>query len=286
MTEESTTNIDLDTVKGFGEEWSHFDQSSLSPQEHQEQFERYFKVFPWQDLPAKAVGFDMGCGSGRWAQKVAQRVGTLHCVDASESALKVAKRALKDFPQTHFHCVSVDNLPFEDHSQDFGYSLGVLHHIPDTQEALKACVKKLKEGAPFLLYIYYAFDSKPWWFKGIWRLSDLMRRGIYRLPFTLRRSVTNAIAAFVYWPLARLSAIMEKLGAAVDNIPLSQYRHHSFYTMRTDALDRFGTKLEQRFTLLEIKSMMKASGLRDIIHSAEAPFWCVCGIKKETNTSP
>lgn len=280
MVDKMTNNIDLETVKGFGEEWSHFDQSVLSPQEHQEQFERYFKVFPWQDLPANATGFDMGCGSGRWAQKVAQRVGILHCIDASAPALEVTKRALKGFPQTLFHCVSVEALPFADNSQDFGYSLGVLHHIPDTQEALKACVQKLKQGAPFLLYLYYAFESKPWWFKSIWRLSDLLRRGIYRLPFGTRRQVTNLIATLVYWPLARLSGIADKLGIKVNNIPLSQYRHHSFYTMRTDALDRFGTKLEQRFTLTEIKNMMKLAGLRDLVHSPEAPFWCVCGVKK------
>ncbi|NCP62616.1 MAG: class I SAM-dependent methyltransferase [Alphaproteobacteria bacterium] len=280
MADKVTDNIDRETVRGFGEEWSHFDQSSLPPQEHQEQFDRYFKVFPWEKLPATSTGFDMGCGSGRWARKVAEHVGILHCVDASAPALEVTKRALKAFPQTQFHCASADHLPFEDNSQDFGYSLGVLHHIPDTQNALNSCVKKLKKGAPFLVYIYYAFDSKPWWFKAVWRLSDILRRGIYRLPFFLRRQVTNIIAALIYWPLARLSGIMAKLGLTVDNLPLSQYRHHSFYTMRTDALDRFGTKLEQRFTLAQIKSMMTAAGLKDLVHSPEAPFWCVCGIKE------
>ncbi len=280
MADKITENIDLETVKGFGEEWSHFDQSDLSPQEHQEQFDRYFKVFPWDKLPKESTGFDMGCGSGRWAQKAAERFGTLHCVDASAPALEVTKRALKAFSKTQFHCASVDHLPFEDDSQDFGYSLGVLHHIPDTQNALNACVKKIKKDAPFLLYIYYAFDSKPWWFKAIWRLSDILRRGIYRLPFVLRRQVTNIIAGVVYWPLARLSGMMAKLGLKVENIPLSQYRHHSFYTMRTDALDRFGTKLEQRFTLAQIKNMMTEAGLKDLVHSPEAPFWCVCGIKK------
>jgi 2-polyprenyl-3-methyl-5-hydroxy-6-metoxy-1,4-benzoquinol methylase len=43
---------------------------------------------------------------------------------------------------------------------DFGYSLGVLHHIPDAQKALSDCVKKLKLGAPFLVYLYYSFDNR------------------------------------------------------------------------------------------------------------------------------
>ena len=48
-------------------------------------------------------------------------------------------------------------MPLPDGALDFGYSLGVLHHIPDTQSALRACVRKLKAGAPFLLYLpHYA----------------------------------------------------------------------------------------------------------------------------------
>ena len=50
--------------------------------------------------------------------------------------------------------------------------------------------------------------------------------------------------------------------------------------MRTDALDRFGTRLEQRFTKKEIHLMMTESGLRDIKFSNEVPFWTAVGFKK------
>ena len=65
----------------------------------------------------------------------------------------------------------------------------------------------------------------------------------------------------------------------ISNIPLSYYRNHTFYTMRTDSRDRFGTPLEKRFTKLQIKEMMKRSGLKDIHFSNNAPFWCVVGTK-------
>lgn len=42
-----------------------------------------------------SVGFDMSCGSGRWAIKVAPRVGLLNCVDARQEALDVAKHNLR-----------------------------------------------------------------------------------------------------------------------------------------------------------------------------------------------
>jgi len=76
-------NLDVKTVSGFGDEWTRFDQTGLSEREREELFDRYFHIFPWQLLPADPVGFDLGCGSGRWASLVAPRVRRLHCIDAS-----------------------------------------------------------------------------------------------------------------------------------------------------------------------------------------------------------
>jgi SAM-dependent methyltransferase len=275
------SNIDLKTVQGFGEEWDAYDQSALSGDELATLFDWYFRIFPWDALPAQAEGFDLGCGSGRWAAVVAPRVGTLHCIDPAEQALAVARRRLAERANVRFHEAGVDDIPLADASQDFGYSLGVLHHIPDTLAALKACTAKLKPGAPFLLYLYYRFDNQPAWFRALWQASDVARRGIARLPFPARKAVTSGIAAGVYLPLARGAKLAEKAGVPVGAWPLSGYRDTSFYTMRTDALDRFGTRLEQRFTRAEIAAMMQAAGLRDVVFSDTIPFWVACGRKAE-----
>jgi SAM-dependent methyltransferase len=164
-------------------------------------------------------------------------------------------------------------------SQDFGYSLGVLHHVPDTAAAIRSCVELLKPGAPLLLYLYYAFDNRPAWFRALWRLSDLGRQLIYRLPPKLKHLVTDLIAGVVYWTLARISGLLERLQISVHSIPLSYYRKHTFYTMRTDARDRFGTPLEKRFTRLQIAKMMAVAGLINVQFSQGAPYWCSVGLK-------
>ena len=140
----------------------------------------------------------------------------------------------------------------------------------------------LKPGAPFLVYLYYAFDNRPAWFRALWRVSDGFRRIVYRLPAGLKHLVTDLIAGVVYWPLARLSGALEKLGVGVRGIPLSYYRNHTFYTMRTDARDRFGTPLEQRFTRVEIGKMMTDAGLEDVRFSDATPYWCAVGVKALT----
>ena len=272
-------NLDIATVESFGDEWARFDQSNLSDAEAGRIFDDYFSIFPWADLSANASGFDMGCGTGRWARLAAPRVGHLHCIDPS-SALNVARAALAGESNVSFHAASVDDQPLPLNSQDFGYSLGVLHHVPDTFGAIRSCVAMLKPGSPLLIYLYYAFDNRSPLFRLIWRCSDMLRRGICRLPAKPKHLITDLLATILYWPFARLAWLIEHLGFRVDSLPLAYYRNHSFYTMRTDSRDRFGTPLEQRFTKAQITEMMEQAGLVDVIFSMRAPFWCAVGRKR------
>lgn len=274
-----TENIDKKVVDGFGDEWARFDQTELSPDEFQRMFDNYFNIFPWEKLPENAEGFDLGCGSGRWAKFVYGRVGKLHLIDPSIEALDVARRNLADAGNAVFHHAGVDAIPLADESCDFGYSLGVLHHIPDTEAGLRSCVSKIKKGAPFLVYLYYRFDNRPLWFRLIWKASDVVRRFVSSLPHFLRFGISQIIAAVVYFPLARTAALFENFGFNVETLPLSQYRHNSFYVMRNDALDRFGTSLERRFTKQEIRTMMENCGLENIKFS-KTSFWAAVGFKK------
>ena len=271
-------NIDKATVDSFGDEWGRFNQADLSSKEAQEIFDQYFSIFPWQSLPQNAQGFDLGCGSGRWAKIMVKKVGHLHCIDPS-NAIEVAKELLSDVSNASFYKKSVDEFSLPINSQDFGYSLGVLHHVPDTAGAVKECASLLKPGAPFLMYLYYALENKSFFYKFLWRCSDFLRKIICRLPSGPKHLITDFIAVIIYFPLAKGSLILEKLGLSISSIPLSFYRNCSFYTMRTDSRDRFGTPLEQRFTKEEIYELMEGAGFKNIIFNSSEPRWCVLGIK-------
>ena len=271
-------NQDKNTVEGFGDEWSRFDQSDLPEDEQKLLLDEYFSVFPWENISKESVGFDLGCGSGRWAKSVAPKVKKLICIDPS-SALDIAKKNLSNFDNCEFQSTTVDDISIDNNSMDFGYSLGVLHHVPNTEMGIKQCVEKLKKGAPLLLYLYYRFDNRPFWFRFIWSISDLLRKIISKMPYGLRYIFSQIIAVAIYFPLARTSFYMEKLNLNVSNFPLSSYKNLSFYTMRTDALDRFGTRLEQRFTRDEIKIMMENAGLENIKFSNSKPYWVAVGYK-------
>ncbi len=274
-------NIDARTVSGFGDEWTRFTQAELDQSQKQQIFDDYFRIFPWHLLlPNGGTGADIGCGSGRWAMVVAPRVAMLHLLDASREALEVAKNNLKGIGNVQFHHASVGDIPLADESLDFAYSLGVLHHVPDTQRAVEAIARKLRSGAPFLLYLYYAFDNRPIWYRLLWKMTNRVRLLVSKLPYLLKYFVTQLIAVGVYWPLARMAKLLDLIGCLPNSWPLSYYRDKSFYTIRTDAFDRFGTSLEKRFSRNEILEMMGKAGFEKIRFSDSAPYWCAVGIKK------
>lgn len=271
---EQADNVDPETVEGFGAEWARFAHEDDTP-EMEELFGKYFSEFPWHELEPHAVGVDVGCGSGRWARRVAPRVGELHCVDASGAALEVCRRNLQGRANVRFHQASVGELPFEDASLDFAYSLGVLHHVPDTEAGLREIARVLKPGAPLLVYLYYSLDNRAWWYQQVWRASDVARQRIARMPTRARFVIADILAATIYWPLSRAARVVEKVSPSVaEQIPLSAYRDRSYYVLRTDALDRFGTQLEQRFSRAEIEAMLVRSGFEDVTFREGVPYWC------------
>ena len=273
------SNIEQQITKDFGNEWKSYNQSILPTKELDELFNKYFSIFPFDLINKESEGFDMGCGSGRWARFIAPKVKKLNCIDPSYEALAVAKKNLKEHTNCHFEQNNVLDSSIKISSQDFGYCLGVLHHIPNTYLGLENCVQKLKKGAPFLLYLYYRFDNKPFWFFAIWKFSNFFRALISLLPFRIKLRLTQIIAIFIYFPLAKLSLCLDKIGLDTSNIPISSYKNNSLYTMKTDALDRFGTKLEHRYTKEEILKMMENSGLTNIRFSNNTPFWVAVGTK-------
>ena len=275
------TNQDDVTVASFGDEWSRLNQSHLSEDEKQRIFEDYFYLFPFDHIGSGAIGFDMGCGSGRWATLVAPRVAELYCIDASPEAINVAKTNLQEFSNVSFKVASVNETGIPNGFFDFGYSLGVLHHLPDTAAAIKSCADMLKPGAPFLLYLYFAFDNKPVWYKTLWRISELFRNVINRMSPSMKAISSNIFATFVYWPLARMAKCLELLNLNIDSFPLAYYRDKSFYTMRTDARDRLGTPLEKRFTRDEISTMLMNAGFKNIVFSERRPYWVALAYKSE-----
>ena len=273
-------NIDHKTVESFGEEWTKFD--SFSAEEIKNAGDQYFDIVSDKVLNKNTVVLDLGCGTGRWSKYIGDKAGFIEAIDPS-AAVFAAQHLTSDMTNIRVTQASSDNLPFADESFDMMMSLGVLHHIPDTELALKSGVKKVKKGGFVLLYLYYALDNRSLIFRSIFYASALLRYLVSSLPASLKKVVCDIIAVFIYMPFILLSKLVKAVAPGnkiYNKIPLSYYIDKSFNIIRNDALDRFGTPLEQRFTRQQIEQMMKNSGLTDILFSENMPYWHVIGRKQ------
>lgn len=266
-------NIDLQTVESFGDEWKKF--NAFSEEEIKNAGDQYFDIVDFEELPEDAQVLDLGCGSGRWTKYMYKKVDFVDAVDPSKAIYHAAHK-YHDLENIRFTRAGVNDLPFDDESYDFIISLGVLHHIPDTQRALDSLLKKLKPGGQALIYLYYALDNRGAAYRFIFFLSTLLRRVVSILPQTLKFFFSDLIAIIVYWPLITFSRIIKALFPNkkwYSAIPLSYYIEKSWNIVRNDALDRFGTPLEHRFSKKEIKAMLENCGNFEVVFSEGEPYW-------------
>jgi ubiquinone/menaquinone biosynthesis C-methylase UbiE len=273
------TNLDKKTVESFGEEWTSF--HDFSEADIKISGDKYFDIVSDEMLNKNSGVIDIGCGSGRFIKYLKGRYHKITGIDPS-SAIFAADKLLGNDPDIQLIQTSTDNIPFPDGHFDFGYSLGVLHHIPDTQKALTDSVKKIKSGGYFLLYLYYSLDNRSVFFKLLFYISNALRWCISKLSPGQKKFVCDILAVILYMPFVffcRFLKLMQVPEKYRRLIPLQAYEQQSFYIIRNDSLDRFGTPLEQRFSQQQIKEMMESAGLKDIIFSTQIPYWHAVGKK-------
>lgn len=273
----SENNIDHSTITSFGEEWGKF--SDFTKKEIAKIGDEYFDIVDERILNNNTTVLDMGCGSGRWSKYLAPKVKFIEAIDPSD-AIITATHLLKENTNIRTSQASSDNIPFNNESFDFVFSLGVLHHIPDTKKALFDLTKKVKIGGHVLIYLYYNLDNRGIFYKVIFNLSSIIRFFISKLPKSVKHFICDIIAFTIYVPFIQLSVLLKSIfpkSKMYQKIPLSYYLGKSINVIRNDALDRFGTPLEQRFSKKEINKMMQEANLSEIKFSPNTPYWHAIG---------
>jgi len=249
----------------FGEEWRSY--GTILP-EHEEEFERYFDLVDLDALKGSRV-CDLGCGMGRWSHFLKDRVRELVLVDFSE-AVFVARRNLAGARNALFFKGDLTRLPFREDFADFLFCLGVLHHLPTP------CldeVRKLRRGAPeVLVFLYYALDNRPAYFRWLLAAVTVLRRVLCRVkdPF-VRKAFSAAGAWGIYLPLVLLGRALRPLGLA-SRVPLYDFYHDkSMRRIEADVYDRFFTRIEQRVTRQEVLGLRDA--FSEVKVSQSLPYW-------------
>ena len=274
---EKDQNLNQQVIDSFGHEWAAFDYAESETDEALDsQFLAYCTPIDLSQFnPKSSVAADFGAGSGRWASRLLPCFSLVYALEPSDGANKVLKKKFSKESRMTILQETVGSNSIPAGSLDLAMSLGVLHHIPDTGLAIKDVASKIKGGGVFLCYLYYKLENKPLYYRGLFWTSNSLRWVISRLPYALRKLVARIIAALIYLPLARTAKLLSSAGKNVSNFPLHHYADMPFVMLQNDALDRFGTRLEQRFSKKEIIEMLGIAGfdLSTLKFSDVEPFW-------------
>jgi SAM-dependent methyltransferase len=249
----------------FGAEWTAY--SGVLP-EHRKEFELYFDIVDKGALTNKRV-CDLGCGMGRWSYFAKDLCREIVLVDFSD-AIFAARKNLEGAPNALFFKCDLKQLPFRDGFADFLFCLGVLHHLPtpclDEVRALKRFSPRL------LIFLYYALDNRPWYFRVLLKAVTAARKVLSRIRNgTLRKIISRLGTWLVYMPLVLLGRIGDLVGAG-RFVPLYDfYKDKSLGRIEQDVYDRFFTRIEQRVTRQEILALRNT--FQRITISEKLPFW-------------
>jgi len=100
---------------------------------------------------------DIGCGPGWYTVQYAKGGADVTGVDLTEQAVNLAGKfiEIEGLDNARVQQADAQNLPFDDNTFDLAASSGVLHHVPDPQQAFREVRRVLKPGGEAKLTLYY-----------------------------------------------------------------------------------------------------------------------------------
>ena len=161
---------------------------------------------------------------------LAPKVGWIEGIDPS-NAVVAATENLRGFDNARVTHADLSAVPFPQESFDLVYAIGVLHHMPNTADAMRDCVRFVRPGGAFIVYLYYALDNRGVVFRMLFGMADVVRRVVSRLPSGLKNAVCDVIAVVAYMPfvlLARAVTAIAGYKTAERLVPLAYYSKRSF----------------------------------------------------------
>jgi ubiquinone/menaquinone biosynthesis C-methylase UbiE len=142
-------------------------------------------ILAFADFPSakgkKVLEIGVGAGSdfSQWVQNGAEATG----IDLTEAAIQLTKEHLqfRNLPLATgtLQVADAEHLSFPNNSFDIVYSWGVLHHTPETAQALRECFRVLAPGGMLKIMMYHLPSWTGWM---LWTDSLFRKKKLYRSP--------------------------------------------------------------------------------------------------------
>lgn len=188
----------LQVAAEFGEQWHRYDEKRA---EYHQQFLDWIRPVQPEFFRGKVV-LDGGCGKGRHLLTSAGFEPDLVVGVDLGDAIYLAREATRDLDNVAVVRGDMLCLPFKEGVFDYGYSVGVLHHLPDPQGGFNSVVRTLKPGGHVSAWVY-GYENNEW---------------IVSFVNPIRKHVTNRM------PRPLLKALAWFLGGVVLAVTRGVYR--------------------------------------------------------------
>jgi 2-polyprenyl-3-methyl-5-hydroxy-6-metoxy-1,4-benzoquinol methylase len=242
----------------FGFQWHRYQKTQLDNDQLRES-ERHFlakTALRPEDLKGKLV-LDVGCGMGRFAEVATRWGARVVGVDLSAAA-EVAAKNLADRQFTAFQA-DVFALPFAPESFDVIYSIGVLHHTPDCEAAVKALDKYLKPGGLLVVWLYSGYNK---WY----RFSDFWRRYTHKMKPERLHGILKVAVPFFYnlnQGLKRVPLVGPPAAGAIHHVfPVNRQKDPEARML--DTFDWYSPKYQSKHTYEQVFKWYEAMGMEDM----------------------
>jgi SAM-dependent methyltransferase len=170
-------------------------------------------------------------------------------VDLS-AAVEAADANLGELPNTAFLQADVFDLPLRPESFDLIYSIGVLHHTPDTHGAFANLPRLLRPGGRISIWVYTSE------YRRLYLIADLLRRVTTRMD---QRRLLSLCRIAV--PLGRL--YRTRLGRyLIPLLPISQHPDPEWRVL--DTFDWYAPKYQWKHDYPEVEGWFRQAGLVDV----------------------
>jgi len=244
--------LDSESYAGnFGYEWNVHDRTQLDDRSSDES-ERTFRRktgFGPEDVAGKLV-LDAGCGMGRFSDVASRWGATVVGVDLSR-AVEAAQRNLGDRPNVHVAQADILRLPFADETFDLVFSIGVLHHTPDTRAAFDRLPRLVKPGGRIAVWLYPGYAAF------MWKMSDVLRRWTWRMPPRLLHAMAHVAVPKYYVDRLPAVGMASRFLLPVSGHPRAEWRV-------LDTFDWYSPRYQWKHTYEEVFRWFEAQGLVDI----------------------
>lgn len=234
----------------FSFEWNRFFDVQIDILNNTNESERTFMGktgFGRADAKGKLF-LDAGVGAGRFAEVVSRWGGEVIGIDLS-FAVDAAHRNIGKRENVHIVQADILHLPFRPGTFDHIYSIGVLHHTPDTKKAFASLVPYVKRGGCLAVYVY---ENSP-----LHKYGDKWRRYTTRMK-TKTLYYLSSLAIPAYYPF-RVPLIGPRLQYW---FPISMHASHRVRWL--DTFDWYAPAFQWKHSVEEVRSWYEEYGFVDI----------------------